>query len=183
MLWVPDEEVGGNRGIKLLLGSTIIREMNPGLVLDEGASHAFLPARLAVAVCLPSLPHAHRAACDGGGAGVEPAAAVCWRDGHHTRPMLPSHRPHAAAAGLASPTDKFTVFYGERKIWWIKVTATGAVGHGSRFIQGTAVDKLVSCCGGGGSCSGGSSARVCHVDTGIAIAAFWARPLLLLWPH
>lgn len=80
ILWVPDEEVGGGRGIKLLLGSALIREMNPALVLDEG---------------------------------------------------------------LASPSDRFTVFYGERKIWWLKVTATGAVGHGSRFVEGTAVPKLV----------------------------------------
>jgi aminoacylase len=45
--------------------------------------------------------------------------------------------------GLASPTDKFSVFYGERKIWWIRVRASGPVGHGSRFVEGTAVEKLV----------------------------------------
>jgi aminoacylase len=27
--------------------------------------------------------------------------------------------------GLASPSDRFTVFYGEREPWWIAVTATG----------------------------------------------------------
>ena len=47
--------------------------------------------------------------------------------------------------GLASPGDTFKVFYGERKTWWIKVTAQGNVGHGSRFVQGTAVEKLVKC--------------------------------------
>lgn len=45
--------------------------------------------------------------------------------------------------GLASPTDVFTVFYGERKIWWIHVTATGPTGHGSRFVEGVATEKLV----------------------------------------
>ena len=79
VLLVPDEEVGGRRGMQAFLRSARVRAMNPALVLDEG---------------------------------------------------------------LASPTDKFTVFYGERKIWWIKVTATGAAGHGSRFIEGTAVGKL-----------------------------------------
>ena len=79
VLLVPDEEVGGLRGMQAFLRSARVRAMNPALVLDEG---------------------------------------------------------------LASPTDKFTVFYGERKIWWIKVTATGAAGHGSRFIEGTAVVKL-----------------------------------------
>ena len=79
VLLVPDEEVGGRRGMKAFLAARRVREMNPALVLDEG---------------------------------------------------------------LASPSDKFSVFYGERKIWWIKVTATGAAGHGSRFIEGTAVNKL-----------------------------------------
>lgn len=81
ILIVPDEEVGGNRGMKLFLTSEKVKELNPAFVLDEG---------------------------------------------------------------LASPTDKFTVFYGERKIWWCKVTATGAAGHGSRFIENTAVPKLVN---------------------------------------
>jgi len=80
ILIVPDEEVGGNRGMKLFLTSEKVKELNPAFVLDEG---------------------------------------------------------------LASPTDKYTVFYGERKIWWCKVTATGAAGHGSRFIENTAVPKLV----------------------------------------
>lgn len=80
LLYVPDEEVGGNRGMKLFLTSERVKAMNPALVLDEG---------------------------------------------------------------LASPSDKYSVFYGERKIWWIRVTATGAAGHGSRFIEGTAVGKIV----------------------------------------
>lgn len=79
-LFVPDEEVGGVRGMSMLLRHQLIKEMNPGLVLDEG---------------------------------------------------------------LASPGDKYSVFYGERKVWWLKVRSTGAAGHGSRFIQGTAVEKLM----------------------------------------
>ena len=45
--------------------------------------------------------------------------------------------------GLASTTDKFAVFYGERLPWWVDVTATGPTGHGSRFIDNTAVEQLV----------------------------------------
>lgn len=45
--------------------------------------------------------------------------------------------------GLANETDKFTVFYGERVPWWIQVTATGAPGHGSRFLKDTAMERLV----------------------------------------
>jgi hypothetical protein len=36
------------------------------------------------------------------------------------------------------------VFYGERLNWWIDVTATGPPGHGSRFIDNTAVEQLLA---------------------------------------
>jgi aminoacylase len=46
--------------------------------------------------------------------------------------------------GLANPADTFSVFYGERLPWWVDVTATGPTGHGSRFIDHTAVEQLIS---------------------------------------
>jgi aminoacylase len=82
LLYVPDEEVGGGRGVKLLLADPLIRALNPGLVLDEGLARA-------------------------------------------------------------DPDGAFEVFYGERKIWWLRVSATGAAGHGSRLMPGTAVPKLM----------------------------------------
>ena len=45
--------------------------------------------------------------------------------------------------GLASETDTYSVFYGERLPWWVDITATGNTGHGSRFIDNTAVEQLV----------------------------------------
>ncbi len=46
--------------------------------------------------------------------------------------------------GLANPSPaQATVFYGERAIYWIRVRATGNVGHGSRFVKGQAVMKLL----------------------------------------
>jgi len=45
--------------------------------------------------------------------------------------------------GLANPTNKYTVFYGERSIMWIVVKSTGPTGHGSRFIKQTAMEKLM----------------------------------------
>lgn len=45
--------------------------------------------------------------------------------------------------GLASMDDTYSVFYGERLPWWIEVTATGNTGHGSRFIENTAVEQIV----------------------------------------
>uniref|UniRef100_A0A673T9R0 N-acyl-aliphatic-L-amino acid amidohydrolase n=1 Tax=Suricata suricatta TaxID=37032 RepID=A0A673T9R0_SURSU len=56
-----------------------------------------------------------------------------------------SHDPFEAfkdAEGLANPTDAFTVFYSERSPWWLRVTSTGKPGHGSRFIEDTAAEKL-----------------------------------------
>lgn len=44
--------------------------------------------------------------------------------------------------GLANPTDSFTIFYGERSVWWVKVTCKGPPGHGSRFIEDTAAEKM-----------------------------------------
>jgi len=44
--------------------------------------------------------------------------------------------------GLANPGDAYTIFYGERAPWWIKITAQGPAGHGSRFIPRAAIEKL-----------------------------------------
>uniref|UniRef100_A0A8C9K0C5 N-acyl-aliphatic-L-amino acid amidohydrolase n=1 Tax=Panthera tigris altaica TaxID=74533 RepID=A0A8C9K0C5_PANTA len=44
--------------------------------------------------------------------------------------------------GLANPADAFTVFYSERSPWWVRVTSIGKPGHGSRFIEDTAAEKL-----------------------------------------
>lgn len=45
--------------------------------------------------------------------------------------------------GLASPNDEFRMFYGERSCWWFTVTFSGKPGHGSAFIEDTAVSKLI----------------------------------------
>lgn len=45
--------------------------------------------------------------------------------------------------GLASTTNVFDVFYGERLPWWVQVSATGPTGHGSRFIENTAVEQIL----------------------------------------
>jgi len=45
--------------------------------------------------------------------------------------------------GLASPDESFSVFFGERLPWWVNIRATGPTGHGSRFIEKTAVEKIV----------------------------------------
>jgi aminoacylase len=44
--------------------------------------------------------------------------------------------------GMTSPSDNYTVYYGERIPWWLQITCTGNTGHGSRFIEKTAGEKL-----------------------------------------
>ena len=44
--------------------------------------------------------------------------------------------------GLANPGNAFTIFYAERSIIWLLVRAQGAAGHGSRFVDNTAMVKL-----------------------------------------
>jgi len=55
---------------------------------------------------------------------------------------LPSGIALALDEGLASTDETYSVFYGERLPWWIDVTATGNTGHGSRFIEHTAVEQI-----------------------------------------
>ena len=45
--------------------------------------------------------------------------------------------------GIATEDDVYKIFYAERIPWWVKVTLPGNPGHGSKFIEQTAVEKLV----------------------------------------
>ncbi|XP_008103309.1 aminoacylase-1 [Anolis carolinensis] len=79
MSFVPDEEIGGYKGMQMFVKRPEFATLNVGFALDEG---------------------------------------------------------------LANPTDTFTVFYGEKCPWWIKVKVEGNPGHGSRFIENTAAEKM-----------------------------------------
>ncbi|XP_051841376.1 aminoacylase-1 isoform X1 [Antechinus flavipes] len=79
LTFVPDEEVGGHKGMELFVKRPEFQALRAGFALDEG---------------------------------------------------------------LASPTETFTVFYSERSPWWLCVTSSGNPGHGSRFIENTAAEKL-----------------------------------------
>ena len=57
--------------------------------------------------------------------------------------ILPIGIGLAIDEGLASETNNYSVFYGERLPWWINVTARGPTGHGSRFIEHTAVEQII----------------------------------------
>ena len=57
---------------------------------------------------------------------------------------LPNGIALALDEGLASETDSYSVFYGERLPWWVGVTAHGNTGHGSRFIEATAVEQIIA---------------------------------------
>uniref|UniRef100_A0AAQ6AH92 N-acyl-aliphatic-L-amino acid amidohydrolase n=1 Tax=Amphiprion ocellaris TaxID=80972 RepID=A0AAQ6AH92_AMPOC len=79
LMFVPDEEVGGHKGMETFVKHPEFQKLNVGFALDEG---------------------------------------------------------------LANPGEGFTVFYGERNPWWITVHCPGRPGHGSRFVENTAAEKL-----------------------------------------
>ncbi|KAK4746643.1 hypothetical protein SAY87_025680 [Trapa incisa] len=79
VVFSPDEEIGGHDGAEKFADSEAFREMNVGVVLDEG---------------------------------------------------------------LASPNEKYRVFYGERVPWWLVIKATGAPGHGAKLYDNTALENL-----------------------------------------
>ncbi|KAL8027945.1 hypothetical protein ABFX02_14G129300 [Erythranthe guttata] len=45
--------------------------------------------------------------------------------------------------GLASPTENYRLFYGERCPWWLVLKATGAPGHGAKLYDNTAMENLL----------------------------------------
>lgn len=45
--------------------------------------------------------------------------------------------------GIATPEDAYKVYYAERNLWWVKVSCGGSPGHGSKFQDNTAAEKLV----------------------------------------
>uniref|UniRef100_A0A667XX76 N-acyl-aliphatic-L-amino acid amidohydrolase n=1 Tax=Myripristis murdjan TaxID=586833 RepID=A0A667XX76_9TELE len=79
LMFVPDEEVGGHKGMETFVTHPEFQKLNIGFALDEG---------------------------------------------------------------LANPAEAFTVFYGERNPWWITIHCPGSPGHGSRFVENTAAEKL-----------------------------------------
>ncbi|KAG9330321.1 hypothetical protein JZ751_025683 [Albula glossodonta] len=79
LMFVPDEEVGGHKGMETFVKHPEFKALNIGFALDEG---------------------------------------------------------------LANPGESFTVFYGERCPWWITIRCPGSPGHGSRFVENTAAEKL-----------------------------------------
>uniref|UniRef100_A0AAQ4QT92 N-acyl-aliphatic-L-amino acid amidohydrolase n=1 Tax=Gasterosteus aculeatus aculeatus TaxID=481459 RepID=A0AAQ4QT92_GASAC len=81
LMFVPDEEVGGHKGMETFVKHLEFQKLNIGFALDEG---------------------------------------------------------------LANPGEAYTVFYGERNPWWITVHCPGSPGHGSRFVENTAAEKMVS---------------------------------------
>ncbi|KAI6693635.1 hypothetical protein NL676_021345 [Syzygium grande] len=78
--FVPDEEIGGHVGAAKLAESDEFRDMNVGIVLDEG---------------------------------------------------------------VASPTEYYRAFYGQRGRWWLVIKATGAPGHGAKLYDNTAMENLL----------------------------------------
>ncbi|CAG4985660.1 unnamed protein product [Colias eurytheme] len=60
----------------------------------------------------------------------------------HTPEFKALNVAFALDEGMASPTEEFIIFYGERSIWQIHVHCTGQPGHGSLLFPNTAGEKL-----------------------------------------
>ncbi|XP_038214771.1 aminoacylase-1-like [Zerene cesonia] len=60
----------------------------------------------------------------------------------HTPEFKALNIAFALDEGMASPTEEFIIFYGERSIWQIHVHCTGQPGHGSLLFPNTAGEKL-----------------------------------------
>lgn len=93
LTFVPDEEVGGGRGMQPFVAGT-----KPDRAAAAGAVEMSF-AEMNVGLCLDE--------------------------------------------GIACPrADVFYAFYEERSPWWVSFVIPGKAGHGSRFIEDTAVEKL-----------------------------------------
>ncbi|XP_038680607.1 aminoacylase-1 isoform X2 [Tripterygium wilfordii] len=77
--FAPDEEIGGHDGAEKFADSDVFKNMNVGIVLDEG---------------------------------------------------------------LASPSEEYKMFYGERCPWWLVIKATGPPGHGAKLYDNSAMENL-----------------------------------------
>ncbi|GLH01980.1 Aminoacylase-1 [Gryllus bimaculatus] len=60
----------------------------------------------------------------------------------HTSDFLELNVGFAMDEGMASPTDEFVLFYGERSIWGLHVHCPGSPGHGSLLLPDTAGEKV-----------------------------------------
>lgn len=73
----------------------------------------------------------------GGAGGMNVLMSSDWWHTHA------SHVDLALDEGLASEGSEYHVFYGERLPWWVYIESSGLTGHGSRFIDQTAVGSVV----------------------------------------
>jgi aminoacylase len=44
--------------------------------------------------------------------------------------------------GIPNPDNTLRLYHSERKMWWVKIIATGEAGHGSRYVKDNAMSKL-----------------------------------------
>lgn len=125
---LTDEEMSGCKGMQKFVQHPRLAELNVGLALDEGLAN---PENKYTVRCASPILAASPISPGLGAHSPLVVVYVCAC-------MCVCARVCVYATPLCAQ-----VFYGERKIWWIHVFATGNVGHGSRFIQSTATEKLV----------------------------------------
>jgi aminoacylase len=60
----------------------------------------------------------------------------------HSKEFKDLNAGFALDEGLANENNAFKLYYGERSPWWIVLTSKGSAGHGSKFIEPSASEKL-----------------------------------------
>ncbi|KAG7214002.1 hypothetical protein KM043_001372 [Ampulex compressa] len=64
------------------------------------------------------------------------------KDFVHTEDFKALNIGFAMDEGVASPTENFYMFYGERSIWHVVINCAGNPGHGSLMLDNTAGEKI-----------------------------------------
>jgi len=59
----------------------------------------------------------------------------------HTKEFKDMNVGFGLDEGLAGPDEELPVYFGERNVFWVKITCKGSPGHGSRFLENTAAEK------------------------------------------
>ncbi|XP_015601139.1 aminoacylase-1 [Cephus cinctus] len=67
---------------------------------------------------------------------------LCMKEFVHTQDFKSLNVGFALDEGIASPTNDFFMYYGERSIWHVWVHCPGTPGHGSLLLDNTAGEKI-----------------------------------------
>ena len=147
LFWLLDEEIGGSSGMNVFVGLNDFKSLNVGFALDEGMT---LGASLALKGHMVPLSIIH-------------FLFIAFIQFHQGLQTQQKHLQYFMEKGEYCVSDRISVinllkctlkwlqffavnidFFHYYVNLGVKVTCKGSPGHGSRFIEGTAGEKMVS---------------------------------------